>query len=312
RCRTRSPTKPRTRLTVYRSPRYAWLTSKGPGRLKPTEQWTLCSRSLSVTGIKNLSRRDLFKSAMGLSGGLLVGIYLPEFSGLRTSAQAEKPRAFAPNAFIHIGADEWVTFVLGKTELGQGVYTSLPMLIAEELEVDLEKVRLETAPVAPPYFHPFFGMQMTGGSTSVMTCWEPLRLAGASARIMLLTAAAETWGIAPNGCHAKRGVVTGESPQQRLTYGQLVERASHLPTPKDVKLKLPRDFSLIGRSTKRLDNREKIDGRAKFGIDVRPSGMLTAVVARAPIYGGKVKSYNADKAKAVTGVKAVVEIENGV
>jgi isoquinoline 1-oxidoreductase subunit beta len=265
-----------------------------------------------MTEVKNLSRRDLFRSVMGLSGGLLLGVYLPGFSRLRKSAPSEKSSVFAPNAFMHVGSNDSVTLVLGKTELGQGVHTSLPMLIAEELEVDLDKIRLEVAPVAPPYFHPFFGMQMTGGSTSVMTSWEPLRRAGAVARTMLLTAAAETWRIDPSSCHAKHGVVTGESPQQRITYGQLVEKASHMTTPKDVKLKEPRDFTLIGRPTRRLDNREKVDGRAQFGIDVRPPGTFTAVIARSPIFGGKVKSCNADKAKAVAGVKAVVEIGNGV
>jgi len=195
--------------------------------------------------------------------------------------------------------------------MGQGVYTSLPMLVAEELECDWSKIRVKAAPVDPVYNHTQFGMQATGGSTSVSSEWDRLRQVGASAREMLISAAAETWKVEKSTCRAENGTVIHSSGKS-LTYGQLAEKASTLPVPKDVPLKAPSKFKIIGKSTKRIDTPDKTNGKAVFGIDVQIPGMLTALVARPPVFGGKVVSFKADKAKAVPGVKDVVQVPSGV
>ena len=260
-----------------------------------------------MSDIINLSRRAFVKAGLGLSGGLILGCYLPGESEAAVSAAS-----FAPNAFVRIGSDDTVTFILGKTEMGQGVYTSVPMLIAEELEVDLGSVRIEPSPVDPAYNNPVFGMQLTGGSTSIASCWEPLRKAGASARIMLIAAGAQTWGVAPAACHADSGSVIHTASSRRLSYGRLAEKASRLSPPGDVKLKDPREFKLIGKPTKRLEGREKVTGKAIFGIDVNVPGMLTAVVARPPMVGGQLAKFSPEKARSVQGVRAVVQTDFGI
>jgi isoquinoline 1-oxidoreductase beta subunit len=186
------------------------------------------------------------------------------------------------------------------------------MLVAEELEVDWTKVRIEPAPVDPVYNHTEWGVQGTGGSTSVLSEWERLRRAGATARVMLLKAAAGIWKVDPSSCRAEKGFIIHNATKRRISYGRLVEKAAQMSPPKDVPLKEPKDFKIIGKSRKRLDTPEKINGKATFGLDVRIPGMLTSVVARSPVFGGKVKSFNSDKAKAVPGVKEVVEIDSGV
>jgi len=259
-----------------------------------------------MTEIINLRRRDLLKSTIGLSGGLILGFRWPALVAQKTSA------AFTPNAFIRIAPDDFVSFFLGTTQMGQGVFTSLAMLIAEELEVDLSRVHVETGPVDHAYDHPFFGMQVTGGSTSVLTCWEPFRKAGAAAREMLLSAAAQTWGVSPSTCRAESGSVIHPPSGRRLSYGQLAESASQLTPPKTVALKDPANFKLLGKPTPRLDSLGKATGKAIYGIDVAVPGMLTAVVARASQLGGKVTSFKVEKAKAVPGVKAVLQIDSGI
>ena len=181
--------------------------------------------------------------------------------------------------------------IVNHSEMGQGVYTGLPMLVAEELDADWSKVRVEAAPVDPGYNHTLYGIQMTGGSTSTWTEWERLRKAGATARAMLIAAAAETWKVEPATCRAENGQVVHAASGRRLSFGQLVGKASRLTPPKDVTLKDPKDFKLIGKPTKRLDTPEKMNGTAIFGLDVNVPGMLVAVVARPPVFGGKVKSF---------------------
>src|SRR5437899_890594 len=218
-----------------------------------------------------------------------------------------------PNGFIRIDRDGRVTLIMHKVEMGQGTYTSMPMLLAEELEVDLSQVRLEHAPPDDAlYAEPLFGVQETGGSTSVRGNWEPLRRAGATARSMLVSAAAETWKVPPGACRAASGAVIHGPSGRSLSYGALVDRAALLPVPRDVTLKDPKDFKLIGTSVKRLDTPDKVDGTAQFGIDVRLPGMKFAAVAACPVFGGKLASVDDTKAKAVPGVQQVVRLDDAV
>src|SRR2546426_11971325 len=193
------------------------------------------------------------------------------------AAGPQAARAFKPNGFIRIDRDGRVTLIMHKVEMGQGTYTSMPMLLAEELEVDLSQVQLEHAPPDDArYAEPLFGVQETGGSTSGRGNWEPLRRAGATARTMLVSAAAQTWKGEPGSCRAANGVVMHGPTGRTLTYSALVDRAALLPGPSGVGLKDPKDFKLIGTPAKRLDTPDKVDGTAQFGIDVRLPGMKFA------------------------------------
>ena len=262
-----------------------------------------------MNAIVNCSRRDFLKSSVLAGGGLILGVHLP---GLRNSILAvEAGSPVALNAFVHIAADETVTVVVNHSELGQGPYTSIPMLVAEELDADWSKVRYEPAPVDPAYNHTVFGMQITGGSTSTWTEWERVRKAGAAARQMLIAAAADTWKIDPANCRTENGFVISPTAQ-RASYGSLVEKASKLDPPQNVTVKNPKDFKLVGKPTKRLDTPDKTNGKAIFGIDMHVPGMLVAAVARPPVFGGKLKSFNAEKATAVPGVRHVIQIDRGI
>ena len=259
-----------------------------------------------MNGIVKISRRNFLKTGALIGGGLVLGFSLP----FRASPGEATP-ALMPNAFIRIGSDATMTVIVNHSEMGQGVYTSLPMLVAEELEADWTKIRVEAAPVDPVYNHTAFGMQMTGGSSSVWSEYDRLRMVGAAAREMLIIAAAQTWKVDRKACRAEKGRVVHKSGKS-LTYGQLADRAAALPVPRDVKLKDPSEYTIIGKPTRRLDTPEKVDGTARFGLDVSLPGMLTAVVARPPVFGAKAKSVNAEKAKAVPGVKDVVRVPSGV
>ena len=255
------------------------------------------------------SRREFIKTGALVTGGLVIAFTVP---GGRRLARAERTPAgpFAPNAFLRVGSDDSVTVLLAHSEMGQGIWTALPMLIAEELDADWSKVRVEHAPAAPAYAHTVFHMQMTGGSSSTWSEFDRCRQAGAMARAVLVAAAAQRFGVEPLACRTENGVVISGS--KRARYGELAEAASKLPVPKTVPLKDPKDWKLIGRPTKRLDTPEKITGRARFGIDVQFDGLLTAVVARPPVFGGKVKSVDDAKARAVPGVRSVVRVPSGV
>ncbi|HXV40779.1 MAG TPA: xanthine dehydrogenase family protein molybdopterin-binding subunit, partial [Steroidobacteraceae bacterium] len=220
------------------------------------------------------------------------------------------PALPAPNAFLRIGADDSVTVQLAHAEMGQGIWTALPMLIAEELDADWAKVRVEHAPVAPAYAHTAYGSQMTGGSSSTWSEFDRYRQAGALARALLIAAAAERFGVPASDCRTENGIVT--CGERSARYGELAEAAAALDPPDAVTLKEPGQWKLIGKATRRLDTAEKITGRAQFGIDVHFDGLLTAVVARSPVFGGTVKSYDATRAKAVPGVRDVVQVPSGV
>jgi isoquinoline 1-oxidoreductase beta subunit len=260
-----------------------------------------------VSAVVNLSRRRFLATSALAGGGLVLGVYVP---ALARQPGPARGATFAPNAFVRIGADDTVTVLVNHSEMGQGSYTSLPMLVAEELDADWKTVRAVAAPVAPEYNHSQYGIQMVGGSTSVRSEWERLRHAGAAARAMLVAAAAEMWGVAAPSCRTEAGHVI--SGARRASYGALAERASRLTPPAEVALKDPKDFRIIGRATKRLDTPEKVDGSAIFGIDVALPGMLVAVVARPPVFGGGVKRFDASAAQRVPGVRHVVAIDRGV
>ena len=262
-----------------------------------------------MSEIRNLSRRGFLKTGAVAGGGLVLGFHLPQSS---QAAQATQPSTFAPNAFLRIGTDDSITVMANHSEMGQGVYTSLPMVIAEELDADWSKVRVEAAPAAPIYNHTVFGIQMTGGSTSTWSEWDRFRNAGATARAMLIAAAARTWNVDAASCRTEEGHVIHDASQRRQSYGRLAEAASVLPAPEKVTLKDPKDFKLIGKPTKRLDTPDKTNGKAIFGIDVKVPNMLVAVVARPPVFGGKMTSFDGAKAKAVPGVRHVIAIDRGV
>ncbi|KWK25174.1 aldehyde dehydrogenase [Burkholderia stagnalis] len=271
-----------------------------------------------------VSRRRFLKFGMSLGaaagGGLLLGFSVPAAGGdARRSVIGgdadETPRAgvFAPNAFVQIDRNGQVTLVMPKVEMGQGVYTSLPMLIAEELEVPLSNVTLDHAPPNEKLFaDPLLGGQLTGGSTSIRYAWEPMRRAGATARTLLVGAAAKQWNVDPAACRAENGEVLHPPSGRRASYGQLADAAAKLPVPKDVALKKPADFKLVGKPVKRLDSPEKVDGTAQFGLDVRLPGMLYAVIVNSPVFGGTVASIDDTAAKRIGGVRQVVRADNAV
>jgi isoquinoline 1-oxidoreductase beta subunit len=260
-----------------------------------------------------LGRRDFLRVSAALGGGLLVAF---RFSGSAKAMSAlagpESAADFAPNAFVRVAPDGRVTVIINKAEMGQGVATSLSMLVAEELDADWQRVGFEFAPAADEYKDPNFGMQMTGGSSSVAGMGEPLRKAGAAARALLIAAAAQGWSVPASECSTEPGVVAHKGSGKRSDYGPLTAVAATLPVPADVKLKDPKDFRLLGHSTPRLDTADKAAGRATFAMDVRRPGQLVAVVAHAPTFGGVMKSFQADEALRVPGVVKVVPVDSGV
>ena len=253
------------------------------------------------------SRRTFLKNSAVLAGsGLLMGISIP------TAVQAAGT-VHTPNAWVHIADDNTITLISARAQMGQGVYTSMPMLIAEELHVDLRKVKVRIAPPnAKLYGNPLLGgPQLTGGSTSVRDGWEKLRIGGAQVREMLITAAANSWKVDRSTLTAADGYILGANGK-KASYGSLAAAASKLPVPENVAIKDPKDFTIVGKRTKRLDTPDKINGQAQFGIDVTLPGMVYAALEQCPVIGGKVKSYDDSKAKSMPGVLAVVEIPDGV
>ena len=272
----------------------------------------------------NLSRRDFLKISVASGGGLLIGFSLPgcgrneqPASGTKTEAPAARPKpetvaSFTPNAWLSIGGDDVVTVQVASSEMGQGIMTGIAMLIAEELDADWDTVRAEFAPADEVYFNPLLHRQHTGGSTAVRGFWNIVRKAGAVGRDMLLHAAAQQWHVDAGECRTQQGMVYHDASQRSLRYGALAEAAAEQPVPESVFLKDVEEFTLVGKPTPRLDTPQKVDGTAVFGIDMQLPGLLIATVARCPVIGGTVKSFQADKALAVAGVKQVVQISSGV
>ena len=256
----------------------------------------------------NLSRRSFLSASAAVGGGLMLGISLP--LGHSKAAQSE---SFAPNAFIRIGSDGQIVLTMPYVEMGQGTYTSIPMLIAEELEVNLQQVRLEHAPPNEKlYANPLLGVQATGNSNAMRGGWKPLREAGATARTMLVAAAAKRWGVDPQSCRAQEGAVIHASSGRRLTHGELAADAAKMPVPRTVTLKSPEHFKLIGTPAKRLDAPAKVNGTAVYGIDARPPGVKIATLAQSPVFGGRLKSVDDAGAKAVKGVHQIVRLDDAV
>ena len=265
-----------------------------------------------MSDTNHLNRRRFIQTGAAVGGGLLLSFYLPTFGKGIKNAGIPAPVNFIPNAFIRIGTDDIITVIVNHSEMGQGAYTSLPMLVADELEADWTKIRFESAPVDPAYNHPAFGMQATGGSTSTLVEWDRLRKAGATGKYMLIAAAAQTWNVDPSSCKAEKGFVIHPASGKKLSFGQLVEKAATITAPENVTLKAAKDYKFIGKPIKRLDTPEKINGTGIFGLDIKVPGLLTAVIARPPVFGGRVKSFKAEKAKAIPGVKHVIQMDRGI
>lgn len=269
-----------------------------------------------------VGRRLFLQAGLSAAAGLVIGCQMeppkPPPGGAATVPAPELPQAsaatapFTPNAWVRVAPNGAVTIVVDKSEMGQGVETALTMLIAEELEADWSKVQIEFAPADPVYANKAIGMQVTGGSTSVRAGWEPLQKAGAAARMMLIAAAAKGWGVDASSCRAEKGEVIHAASGRRAGYGALVAQAAAVPVPQDPPLKPASERHLIGTRPARLDSGDKAAGRTEFGIDVRRPGMLTAVVVRSPVFGGKLASVDDAKAKQVKGVRQVLTIASGV
>jgi len=266
----------------------------------------ILDRIASRTEPTNLSRRGFLSAAAAVGGGLMLSLSLPV--GKSDAASSE---SLAPNAFIRIGSE--IVLIMPYVEMGQGTYTSIPMLIAEELEVSLKQVRLEHAPPNDKlYANPLLGVQATGNSNAMRGAWKPMRVAGATARIMLITAAANRWGVDANSCQAQNGVVVHAPSKRRLSYAEVATEAAKLPIPSNVTLKSPAHFKLIGTRAKRLDAPGKINGTAVYGIDARPPGLKIATLAQSPIFGGRLKNIDDTEAKAVQGVRQLVRLDDAV
>src|SRR5271170_3764889 len=259
-----------------------------------------------------VGRRSFLQTGAAVSGGLLVSMYVPLAAKAGKALAAAEKNEYAVNALVHIAPDDIVTVISAHSEMGQGIDTSLPMLLNEELEADWARVRVEAAPVDAVYNHPVYGVQMTGGSTTSPAEWVRYRKMGALARTVLVQAAAQRWNVPAGECTVVKGVVFHDASHRRATYGELADAAAKLTPPADVTLKVAKDFTLIGKPTLRLDTPAKVNGSAEFGLDVHLPGMLTAVVARPPVFGGKVVKFDASEALKIRGVKAVEQIPSGV
>src|SRR5689334_13967483 len=275
-----------------------------PDHIDPVENSTATHSPHSV------SRRRFLKASAATGGGLLLSLALPVARG---ETKAPDAGGFQPNAFIRIGRDGNIVLIMPYVEMGQGTYTSIPMLIAEELEVDLSQVRLEPAPPNEKlYVNPLLGVQATGNSNAIRGAWQPLRQAGATARTMLIAAAAKRWNVDPASCRARSGVVYHEATRRSAKYGALAAEAATMPVPENVALKRPEDFKLIGTPAKRLDTPAKINGTAVYGIDVRPRGVKIATLAQSPVFGGRLRSVDDSAAKKVKGVRQIVRLDDAV
>jgi isoquinoline 1-oxidoreductase beta subunit len=260
--------------------------------------------------ILKTTRRDFLKISAAAGGGLLINFSLP--GAMTADAQTGSAADFELNAWLRISSDDVITIQVASAEMGQGIMTGISMLIAEELDADWNTIKAEFAPAGKDYYNPLMKRQATGGSTAIRGFWEVAREAGAVAREMLLEATAQRWSVLSNNCRIENGTIFHDASQRSLRYGDIASAAAKLPVPTSVFLKEPDEFVLIGKPIPRLDTPEKVDGSAIFGSDVQLPGLHTAVVARCPFIGGKVRSYNSKKAMKVKGVRKVVQITSGV
>lgn len=264
----------------------------------------------------NISRRTFLKATALVAGGLVIAFAIPQAKRFLKPV-ADKPAAGtdanklpAPNAFLRIGTDNTITVMLAHSEMGQSIWTTLPMLIAEELDADWSTIKVEHASAAPEYAHTAYGIQITGGSSTTWSEFDRYRQAGALTRALLISAAAEKLSVSADTLRTENGFVVSDT--EKVSFGDLAEIAAKLPTPTSVALKDPKDWKIIGKATKRLDSPEKINGTAKFGQDVQFEGLKIALVAHAPVFGGKVKSYDATASKQIKDVLSVVQVPTGV
>jgi isoquinoline 1-oxidoreductase subunit beta len=257
-----------------------------------------------------ISRRNFLKSSAILGGGLLISFNIPQSGRLAGFMPSTAGDLFIPNAFLKIAADNSITVILAHSEMGQGIWTTLPMLIAEELDADWKDIKVEHCPVDSAYNHTVFGIQITGGSSTTWSEFDRYRMAGATARVLLVRAAAKYFSVAENQCKSENGFVIAGT--NKISYGELVNEASSIPIPQNIVLRPPSQWKFIGKGVKRLDSFAKSSGQAKFGMDIQFPGLLTALVAHPPEFGGKVKSFDAAKSLAIPGVRQVIEIPTGV
>jgi isoquinoline 1-oxidoreductase subunit beta len=262
----------------------------------------------SISSAAKLTRRTMLKATAAAGGGLILSLSIPRLNAVLA---AESNTDFAPNAFVRIEPDGKITFTIPQVEMGQGIYTALSMILAEELDAPFEQV---TAVAAPPndklYGNPLLGFQVTGGSTSVRAFWKPMRIAGATARAMLVQAAAAKWSVDPSSCRTENGEIFHDASAQKVAYGELVGAAAALTPPQDPPLKPSTDFKLIGKSLKRLDTPDKVNGKAVYGIDALPPGVKIATLASCPVFGGKVAHVNDERTKTVPGVRQVIVLDD--
>ena len=253
------------------------------------------------------TRREFLKTSTSAAGVAVLGMYVPGFGGKEANAAGS---LHTPNVWVHIADNNEITLISHMSEMGQGVHTSLPALIAEELNVDISKVKVATAPADPAYVNGLLGAQITGGSTSIRDGWEKLRIGGAQVRTMLVQAAANKWGVAASSLKAENGVVSGGG--NSATYGELASAASSIPVPKEVKLKDASQFNIVGKAIPRLDTPAKVNGTAEFGIDVKVPGMVYASVEMSPVIGGQAKSFDDSAVRNLPGIVGVYKINGGV
>lgn len=264
----------------------------------------------------NISRRTFIKATALAVGGLVIAFTIPNakrfmLPGIaEANASEEASKLPSPNAFLRVGTDNTITVMLAHSEMGQSIWTTLPMLIAEELDADWSKIKVMHAPAAPEYAHTAYGLQITGGSSTTWSEFDRYRQAGALTRALLISAAAQKLGVKAENIKTENGFAM--SGNKKISYGELAELAAKLETPKAVTLKQPKDWKIIGKATKRLDGPEKINGTAIFGQDIHFEGLLTAMVARSPVFGGTVKSFDATAVKKIKGVRQVVQVPTGV
>jgi isoquinoline 1-oxidoreductase beta subunit len=262
-----------------------------------------------MTPKTELNRRSFIQLTTAAAGGLLISLYLDKPAVL--AQQPPPPKVYPPDAFVHVRRDGHIVITVNRLEFGQGVQTSLPMILADEMDADWPKVIAELAPAADVYKDPLFGIQMVGGSGSIAHSFQQYRELGAKARAMLVAEAAERWKVTPDQCRTENSVVHGPG-NRTASYAELADDAARKPVPQTVTLKNPSDFRLIGKKVPRLDSRSKCDGSQKFGLDLELPGMKIALVAHPPVFGGKVKSVDDRDARSLDGVRDVFEIPTGV
>jgi isoquinoline 1-oxidoreductase subunit beta len=269
---------------------------------------TLANSTMATCGV---TRRTFLQLSAIAGGGLMVGLHVPGVVA-EAGAQTTATGSVQPNPFVRITADNWVTVITGHTEMGQGVATVIPMLVAEEMDADWKRVRWEQAPVSPDYQNPLLHQQLTGSSLTTVAQYEPQRKAGAAVREVLIVAAAKRWNVEPSTLRTDTGRVIHTASHRSATYGELAADAVGITPPANPKLKDPKTFKIIGQPLPRIDTAVKVDGSGKFGMDAHIPGMLTALLARPPLFGGKVASFDATKAKSMPNVVGVYETPQGI